>query len=163
MNSKRVLVLSTLLAIVAGCGTGQRKPSDIVTLSFAGIVNCSSTPGRGRQINVRKTALGTLESFAIPAGKVLVIESMNVYLAGGPTDQDASIQLIVGEQTVWSGYKTRGPGPFVGRMTVGPSFSSGVVVKPGVEICVRSNEFTSDDDLPIGVNLYGYLTDDDQS
>jgi hypothetical protein len=111
-----------------------------VQLGFAGIVHCASTPGQGRVLQTRWMHDGTLQTFSIPSGEVLVIERMTVSgaTAAAAAPSNVSTALMIGGLVAWDGVAPLIGTGTIGRFTMSPTFSPGIVVKPGVEICVRT-------------------------
>jgi hypothetical protein len=164
----RLALLGVLLVgSVSACSPAVKMhPSSIVQLGFAGIVNCASSPGQGRVLNSRQMSDGTLRPFSIPDGQVLVIERMTVSGSTPPATAAANvaIHLVIGGLFAWQGYYAQVIGSDgIGRFTANPTFSPGIVVKPGVEICVQTGTGSGGgqgNDVPTSILADGYLATD---
>ncbi len=150
-----VLAFSLTCAAPAAAGAlAPSKPSQLVTLSSSGGDTCAAPLGTWFKMDSQVNADASSSPFTIPPGMVLVLTQADWTDQGGTADVDRFIiRLQNGTEIPFVGDGTRTIGASAGGGSI--SFSPGVVVKPGTDICVTSTStgFTA-------ATFHGYLTKD---
>ncbi len=143
-----LVFLSLTVMVSAASALEPKKASDIVTLESAPDGDCTNGIGF-----VELFPNGTTgEPFRVPRGKVLVVTSMQLVVASGPSSGSVGFKLFREERpsvfnTPFLGLVvTDGDGDGTRDMTLSPGF----VVEHGINLCAQ-NHF---------VILYGFLAKD---
>ena len=139
------------LPVVSHAGPlGPTKPSQLVSLTYSG-ATCSV--GGGTKADTRAMGDGSTAPFTIPAGQVLVITGVQWNESGSGTADSSFLYLVGsgGTAVVSVGAGLVGTGGYGG----GNFGVSGVVVKPGTDICIGLNSLST-----AYPTVQGYLTKD---
>ena len=162
--------LAIVLALaLAGCVTpgaqslGPRTASDLVTL-LGGAPATGGCTGAERPVDRRTLGDGSTGPFAVPAGKVLVLTGVEWVSTGTGTGRSVVLTVLhrtpLGAQALFTSHAVSTPTGtgYAGEQSVIP----GVVVKPGVPLCVTQHidNQPAAGSLPGSVILHGFLTDD---
>lgn len=143
------LVLFALLT-PAEAGLAPSKASQLVTLTASGATCLSGLV----KVNTQIHGDGTSAAFTIPAGMVLVITGAEWDATGGAGGVDTFFINLEGTGTS-TVHVAAGPVGSTGLAGGSSSFSSGIVVKPGTNICVGLNSLNT----PVPV-IHGFLAKD---
>jgi len=141
-----------LLAVTtpAQAGLAPSKASQLVTLNASG-ATCTSGLVK---VDTQVKGDGTTTALTIPAGMVLVITGAEWDTGGGAGGVDTFFINLEGAGTA-TVHVAAGAVGSSGLEGGGSSFSSGIVVKPGTNICVGLNSGK----VPIPI-IHGFLAKD---
>jgi hypothetical protein len=159
IDSGALTIFLTLLAafILApgsafGGALAPSKASQLVTLQSGG--TCLSGL---KKINVQVHGDGTTTAFTIPAGMVLVITGAEWDAPFGAGGTDTFFINLEGAATFATVHVAAGQVGSNGLEGGSTTFSSGIVVKPGTDICAGLNSGNNSFLFPV---LHGFLAKD---